>query len=324
MIVVGLLAILAAIALVVLALARPAPDDQKAVLDLVVAHGPNGVLHGGREGSGTVAAGGPPGLRGALLGMAGALTARGSWGTRLAARLERAGSTRTPEGWLLLSAGTAAGGAVLLALLMGPVGLFLGAVVGLLGPHLYLSGATSRRRARFATDLPDALQLVASGLTSGYSLTQALDAVVSLGEGPVAAEVGRALAQARLGTSVEDALEAVAQRLGSADLGWVVMAIRIQRQVGGNLSEVLLSVAATVRERGWLRRHVAALSAEGKLSGYILGGMPLALGAFMAVVRPDYVARFFSQPLGIVLLVVGAVLLALGALWMRAVVRIDL
>ena len=325
MILAGLLAIGAAIVLAVLALAGRGTKDRKAVLDLVVAHGPTGVLGGGAEGS--AAAPQPAarsGLSDALVGLARRIAARGTLAARLTGRLERAGSTWKVEEWLLLCAGAAVAGAVVLTLLLGPIGVVLGPVVGLLGPHLYLSRAASKRRARFTNDLPDALQLVASGLASGYSLPQAFNAVVSLGEGPVPAEIGRALAQARLGTSVEDALQAAAQRVGSVDLDWVVMAIRIQRQVGGSLADVLLQVAGTIRERGWLRRHVTALAAEGKLSGYILGGMPVGIAAFLSISQPEYLAPFFAEPLGLALLAVGVVMLSVGGFWMRSTVQIDL
>lgn len=316
-VVLGLVAVVAAIVLVVVALADPRGADQRTMARLVTAHGEGGVT-AGDERSG-------PRFREALLDLARRIAARSPVSARLALRLDRAGSTQSVEEWLVLVAGIVVGGTVLLSLLLGPVGgILLGVPLGLLGPHLYLSVATTRRRARFSDDLPDALQLVASGLATGYSLPQALDAVVTLGDGPISVEVGRALAQARLGTSVEDALATVAERMGSVDFEWIVMAIRIQRDVGGNLGEILLSVAATIRERSWLRRHVAALAAEGKLSGWILGGLPVALGGYMGLVQPDYIGRLFTQPLGLVMIGVGLVLLALGALWMRSIVRIEL
>ena len=119
-------------------------------------------------------------------------------------------------------------------------------------------------------------------------------------------------------------MEGVAERMQSRDFGWVVMAIRIQREVGGNLAELLLTVAATLREREYLRRHVRALSAEGRLSCYILGGLP---PGFLALPGPDQ-ARLrrpdvHDTPIGWILVIVMAVLLVVGIFWMSKVAKVD-
>ena len=115
---------------------------------------------------------------------------------------------------------------------------------------------------------------MSGSLSAGLSLAQSIDTIVREGNEPIASEFRRVVVESRLGVTLEDSLEGVAQRMQSKDFEWVVMAIRIQRQVGGNLAELLLTVAATLREREYLRRHVKALSAEGRLSAYILGGLP--------------------------------------------------
>jgi tight adherence protein B len=110
----------------------------------------------------------------------------------------------------------------------------------------------------------------------------------------------------------------------SRDWEWVVMAIRIQREVGGNLAELLLQVADTLRERDFLRRHVKALSAEGRLSCYILGGLPPMFLVFLAVTKPHYVHPLFSTPIGFILDIVMAVLISVGVFWMTKVSKVDL
>jgi tight adherence protein B len=119
-------------------------------------------------------------------------------------------------------------------------------------------------------------------------------------------------------------MEGVAHRMESRDWEWVVMAIRIQRDVGGNLAELLLQVAETLREREFLRRHVRALSAEGRLSAYILGGLPPAFLVYLAVTKPGYVHPLFSTPIGFILDAGMAVLLGVGVLWMSKVAKVDL
>ena len=165
-------------------------------------------------------------------------------------------------------------------------GILIGALVGWLGMRLIVSVRISRRQAAFAEQLPDVLQLVAGALQSGFSLPQALDAVVREDSQPAAGEFSRALAETRIGGELEIAMNRVADRMDSTDLRWTVMAIGIQRQVGGNLVEVLRNTVDTMRERAQMRRQVRALSAEGRLSAYILVALPLLMAGYMFLARP--------------------------------------
>ena len=323
----GLGGVFAALALAVVAVVAVPQSVQgrRRVLKLVAdfaAHRPSSPASSGRTGGGRQ----DGALREGALRLADRVAARRGIGDRLAVRLERAAVAWQPNEWILLCGGTGVVAALVTGALVGslPVGVLLGGMVGWLGPRLFLSVRAARRVARFGADLPDALQLIASGLSSGYSLPQALDSVVRLGQGPVAAEVGRALAQSRLGTPMEDALEQVADRVGSVDFRWVVMAIRVQREVGGNLADVLLQVAGTIRERAWLRRHVKALSAEGRLSGIILAALPVVIGGYLFLVRPEYVGRLVTEPLGLAMLGVGVVMLGIGLFWMNKITKVEL
>ncbi|MBC7077871.1 MAG: type II secretion system F family protein [Synergistales bacterium] len=140
---------------------------------------------------------------------------------------------------------------------------------------------------------------------------------------PADKEFARALAQARIGADVSDALDTVAQRMDSENMRWTTMAIRIQREVGGNLAETLRTTAATLRERGYLRRQVRALSAEGRLSAYVLIVLPIGLMAYMTIVNFDYVSLLWTRALGIMMLIVAFILLVVGIFWMRKVVQIE-
>jgi tight adherence protein B len=131
------------------------------------------------------------------------------------------------------------------------------------------------------------------------------------------------LVETRLGLSLETALQGVADRFDSKDFEWVVMAINIQRQVGGNLSELLNTVAATIREREYMRRQVAALAAEGKLSAYVLGGLPPAFLLYLLLANHDYVMVLFTRPIGILMLVGGAVILSVGIFWMSRIIKVE-
>lgn len=244
---------------------------------------------------------------------------------RLALRLDQAGIHRKPADWVVLGGcGSVALAAVLTLLTGSPlVGILIGALAGWLAMRLIVSIRISRRRAAFADQLPDVLQVLAGSLQSGFSLPQALDAVVREDTQPIAGEFSRALAETRIGGELETALDRVADRMHSNDLRWSVEAIRIQRSVGGNLVEVLRTTGETMRERASVRRHVRALSAEGRLSAYILIALPILVGSFLFLVRDSYMRPLYTTPLGLAMMTVGLVLVVVGSMWMRNVVKVE-
>ncbi|MFI9816871.1 VWA domain-containing protein [Saccharothrix variisporea] len=243
----------------------------------------------------------------------------------IAARLDLAGMAIGASEWALLRLCGAVVLGVVTALLVGNpwLGGPLGALAAVLGTHLYVSFRIGRRRSAFRDQLPDVLQLVAGSLQSGFSLAQALDAVVRDDTQPAAGEVARALAETRVGVDLTDALDRVADRMTSTDLKWIVMAVRIQRSVGGNLAEVLLTTVATMRDRAQTRRQVHALSAEGRLSAYILVALPIALATWLVLTRYEYMRPLFTTAIGWVLVGGATVMVGLGALWMRKLVRVE-
>jgi tight adherence protein B len=244
---------------------------------------------------------------------------------RIARRLESAGMALKPAEWVLVHAGIAVAAAVVGGLLTGgnPVitVAFLG--FGAIAPWVYLGFVRSRRLRAFHDGLADTLQLMSGSLSAGLSLAQSIDTVVREGVEPIASEFKRVIVEARLGVALEDALEGVADRMESKDFSWVVMAIRIQRQVGGNLSELLNTVAATLREREYIRRHVRALSAEGRLSCWILGGLPPVFMAYVTLSKPDYMHPMFSTPIGLAMCAVMLMMLGAGIFWMTRVVKVE-
>jgi Flp pilus assembly protein TadB len=245
---------------------------------------------------------------------------------RLSDRLELGAVARKPTEWVLLGCGVAFVVAAALSIVTGyiPLGVLVGALVGWITMRLWLSVLIRRRRGAFGEQLPDLLQLVASALQSGFSLPQALDAVVREDAQPAAGEFARALTEARLGGDLEDCLETVADRMASDDLRWTVMAIRIQRRIGGNLAEVLTTTASTIRERGFLRRQVHALSAEGRLSAYVLIALPIAVAGFLFVFNPKYMRPLYTTGVGELMLAGAIVLLVLGMVIMRQMIKLDI
>lgn len=240
-------------------------------------------------------------------------------------RLDAAGMSLKPAEWLLAHAGVAIGMALVgLLLTSGNIfGLLIGLVVGAVLPWIYLGMKRKLRLKAFKGQLAETLQLMSGSLSAGLSLAQSVDTVVREGAQPLAGEFRRALVEARLGVAIEDALDSVASRMQSIDFHWVVMAIRIQREVGGNLAELLNTVAATIREREYLARQVQALSAEGRLSVWILGGLPPGFVLYLLVANPTYLHPLISSLLGWVLIGIMCVLISVGILWMKKLVKVE-
>ncbi|WP_372728580.1 type II secretion system F family protein [Nocardioides sp.] len=280
---------------------------------------------GGRQGPEAAKRESDPALAQAKQAAATVLGRSGGLEQRIAVRLEGAGSNLRPAEWLLVHTAIFAGS--------GAVGLLLGAgslltgifflVLGAVLPWIYLGLRQSRRRKAFNASLPDTLQLMSGSLAAGLSLQQSVDTIVREGVEPIGSEFKRVLVETRLGVSLEDAFDGVAERFDSKDFAWVVMAIKIQRQVGGNLAELLETVAGTMREREYMRRQVDALAAEGKLSAWVLGGLPPVFLLYLVVANRDYVMPLFTEPLGWLMLLGAGVLLSLGVFWMSRLIKVE-
>ena len=243
--------------------------------------------------------------------------------------IERADLPLRPgEWWVLRIVSVVAGIAVGLIFFRGGPGMKLfaigvGALLGYVLPALVLRFLARRRCKKFEAQLPDVLTLVASSLSTGFSLLQALDAVSKDAAEPAAKEFSRALAETRIGADISESLQHVADRMDSVNMKWAAMAIQIQRQVGGNLAETLRTTAHTLRDRESLQRHVKALSAEGKLSAYILIALPIGIFLYMMQTNREYVELLWTRPLGLMMLGSGVVSLAIGIFWMRKTVVVE-
>lgn len=244
------------------------------------------------------------------------------------ARLELAGITMSPPAFVLMVL-CAAG-------VLGSIGVLLGrltfwsiplllvlAALAPIGARVLLSIRTSMRRATFADQLDDTLTLLSGSLRAGHSLLRAVDAASRELEAPTSVEFARVVNETRLGRDLGEALLLTAARMRSDDFQWVAQAVQISQEAGGNLSEVLDQAGSTIRERNQIRRQVKALSAEGRLSAIVLLALPVLVLAALLVIQPGYFAGFFSNILGIAALVVAGVLMVVGAIWMRAMVRVK-
>lgn len=243
---------------------------------------------------------------------------------RIKANLTRAGIPLKPEelagmGAVLAvvgaCAGFVAGRGVLPAVLLAAVGVAL--------PGLWVSQVKRKRAGKLEGQLVDALTLIANSLRAGHSFMQALELVSRDSAPPLAPELARVLRESRLGVSIDQAFSNLVARFDSRDLELVVTGVLIQRQVGGNLALVLDSIAATIEKRVKSRGKVRTLTAQGRVSAWVISIMPFAMAVLVFGFYPDFGRVMLTTPLGLGMLGVGAVSLAVGILLIRKVVSID-
>jgi len=188
--------------------------------------------------------------------------------------------------------------------------------------HLGLSLKIRKRRAAFSAQLGDTLQLIGGGIRAGYGLMQSIDSVANEAVPPTCEEFRRLVAEVNLGRDTMESLHAMARRVESEDFEWVVEAIEIHREVGGDLADILDTAATTIRDRDQIRRRIKTLSAEGRMSAGILLALPFLVGIAVAITNPGYLAELTTSGVGLAMITVGLVLMVLGALWMRKIIRL--
>ena len=201
--------------------------------------------------------------------------------------------------------------------------LATGLVLGLL-PWLYLSTRRSRRLARFETQLPDALDLMVRALRSGHSFASAVQMVGQEMADPASAEFSTVHDEVNFGVAMEQALTNLTQRIPITDLRYFVVAVLIQRDSGGNLTEVLGNLSRLIRERMKLRSKVKVMSANGRLSAWILTLMPFALGTLMNIFNPEFMKPLWTDPIGIVILQYMLTMMVIGIVVMQKIIRIRI
>ncbi|HAS82641.1 MAG TPA: hypothetical protein DCS43_08225 [Verrucomicrobia bacterium] len=190
-------------------------------------------------------------------------------------------------------------------------------------PRLLLAILKARRLKKFNTQLVDALTAMSNSLKAGFSITQSFETIARDGENPIAQEFGTFLQQTRVGVSFSDAMDNLQERVGSADLTLVCLAVETARQTGGNLTGIFEQIAATIRERFRIENRIQTLTAQGKLQGIVVGAMPLLIGGALMIVDPGMMLPFLQSLAGIAIMGIVAVLLTCGGLIIRKIVRID-
>jgi tight adherence protein B len=239
--------------------------------------------------------------------------------------LERAGSKPRPAelAWRSLLVGVAA--AAVVTLLWDSGLLTLAAFVGgaFVAPIVWLKHRARMRRNAFDDQLADALQTMATSLKVGVSFTHSVAVIVDEGLAPTSEEFERLLMEMQLGRHPEEALAAMADRVGSEDLRLVLMSVAIQREVGGSLADLFARVSETVRDRQNFRRKVRALTAMGRMSAYFLVSLPVITAIALVLISPSYIAPLFEQPAGQLMILIGIVMITIGSFFLKRIVTIK-
>ncbi len=198
-----------------------------------------------------------------------------------------------------------------------------GFVLGFFAVGVWLKQRIGARKRKLENQLIELLQMLSSGLRAGFGLIQALDGCAAQVPAPLSIEIRRTLRDISMGSSIEQAFGALNDRVGSSDFDIVITAIMIQRSVGGNLAEILENVAHTMRERERIRGEIRTLTSQQRLTGYVIGGIPVGLFAAFMVLNPEFTGLLLTDPLGRMLLLAALVLEGMGFMVIRKIVNIE-
>ena len=262
---------------------------------------------------------------------------RRDFGANLAREIARADLKIKVSEYLAIWAGAIVGLPLLfvvlslgLPALRSPIALLVAAFIGFMLPRFWLGRRKSGRLNAFNKSLPDTITLLANALRAGSSFLQAIELVVRESRPPISTEFGRVIREVNLGLPFEQALENMVRRVRSDDLELMATAISIQHTVGGNLAEILDSIAYTIRERVRIKGEIRTLTAQQRLSGYVVGLLPVGLAGFLFIAAPSFMEPMFANPpavlglpAGVVILLVGGFFMFIGFMLIRTIVDIE-
>ncbi|WP_281884288.1 type II secretion system F family protein [Paenibacillus sp. YYML68] len=243
---------------------------------------------------------------------------------RLETMLTRAGVSLKPEEFIIFRwMSTVLGGGMLYLLVPEPLAVPIGVVLGYMAPRWWVARLRRKRVTQFNDSLLDMLTTVIGSLRAGFSFVQALRTVIDESDGPMKEEAEIVLKELQYGSSMEDALHDWKERMPSEDLDLMIQAILIQRQIGGNLAVILETIVQTIRDRGRIQRQVSTLTAQGRLSGIVIGLLPFVLGLVIYLIEPTYIGTLFSHPVGIGMTIAGLCSGVLGFVFIRKMTTIE-
>ncbi|MEH7251648.1 type II secretion system F family protein [Neobacillus niacini] len=244
--------------------------------------------------------------------------------TKLETKIAQAGIPLKPEEYILFQW-------ILTALIAGLFYLFteniffifVGGFLGFQLPKWYLRKKQRERTSKFNEGLADMITTIVGSLRAGFSFQQALKSVVEEASSPIKDEMGSVLTEMQYGKNIEDALNDLKERMPSEDLELMIQAILIQRQVGGNLATVLDKIIETIRDRTKIQGQISTLTAQGRLSGYVIALLPVILGFLLYMIEPDYIGSLFRHPLGLAMIGAGLFSGVIGFILIKKITTIE-
>ena len=292
---------------------------------------PEGSTSGGQGGVGELIA------KSAALAQLNKVVEKRDFGANLLRDLGAADLKLKPSEYLGIWAGTTVAVPIVMYLvgfvvpaLQNPIVLIMGVLIGFMAPRFWLNRRKSGRLNAFNKQLPDTVTLIANALRAGSSFLQAIELVVRESRPPISIEFGRVIREVNLGLPFDSALENMVKRVKSEDFELMATAIGIQHQVGGNLAEILDSIAFTIRERIRIKGEIRTLTAQQRLSGYVVGALPFGLAFFIFLAAPTFFDPMFAKPpevlgipLGVIVLGIAALSMGMGFVFIRKIVDIE-
>lgn len=244
--------------------------------------------------------------------------------SKLETMLRRSGLPLKPEEYIMFQWISAGFTGLLLLLLTGNIIIMAaGFLLGFMFPRWYVKKKQKERVAKFNDGLPDMISTIVGSLRAGFSFQQALKAVVEEAGSPIKEEMDSVIKEMQYGASLEDSLNDLKERMPSEDLDLMIQAILIQRQVGGNLATVLDRIVQTIRERTKIHRQISSLTAQGRLSGIVIGLLPIILAFVIYLIEPEYIGTLFSHQIGIALTAAGFISGIIGFFLIRKITAIE-
>jgi tight adherence protein B len=242
---------------------------------------------------------------------------------KLQNKLDQADWKMTPPEFATINLATLVGGAAVGLLIHGFIGLLILGVVGGVGPTLFLNKRVKKRKKKFIEQLADLSQMMGNSMRAGFSIIQSMELVANEASEPAATEFERVVTEVKLGLTIESALQHLLDRMPSEDLELMVIAINVQRVVGGNLAEILMTISNTIRERIRFERDLQALTAQAKYSSYIITGLPIAVAIAINLLDPTYEKMLYTTLLGYLMIGLSLTMLSIGFFILNKISTIE-
>ena len=252
-----------------------------------------------------------------------AMVGNGPFSRRITGRLEQADVKWTAAEFIVVWIAAILMGALIGLIALGAIGFLVGLAVGGIGPWFYLGRRAKKRKKKFIEQLADMAQMMGNSMRAGFSIIQSMEMVAVEGPSPAKDEFERVVTEVKLGLPLDNALDHLLARMPSEDLALAIVAINVQRQVGGNLSEILMVISKTVRERVRFQRDLSALTAQARYSSYIITGLPIAVAVIINIIDHPYESFLYTQLLGHIMLVTAVCMLGLGFFFLNRIANIE-